>query len=71
MKLKWYGIRLQLTQQYCAGVVAGFGLGVVTMACTIGRPDWMVLLIPGFVLITIGSSWQGRLTHRKEDQKEP
>lgn len=54
-RLKRYSSRrLELTRDYCSGVTAGFGLGIVTMACVV-RSGWTWLIIPGFVLISIGS----------------
>jgi hypothetical protein len=54
IKLKWYHIRrLKLTGEYCGGLLAGFGMGIVTMASIIGS-HFVTLVIPGFLLISIG-----------------
>jgi hypothetical protein len=61
--LKWYHIRhIQLTGEYCAGTIAGFGLGVVAMVYVtydhlIGS-GWTLAMIPGMAMITLGASIQ-------------
>ena len=57
---KWYHLRrIRLTCEYCAGSIAGFGLGIVMMAwatsLNIIRAGWTWVVIPGFALISIGS----------------
>ncbi len=57
---KWYHLRrVRLTREYCAGTIAGFGLGIVMMAWATGlniiHPGWTWVVIPGFALISIGS----------------
>jgi hypothetical protein len=71
VKLKWYDIRrLELTGEYCAGIIGGFGLGILCMGALdshLSRPGWSLKLIVGLALIPIGSSWQRCLTRRKKE----
>lgn len=69
-QLRWYDVRrVRLTREYCAGIIAGLGLGIMVMgyvdsfsAC----PGWTLKFILGMALIPVGSSWQYRLTCRKD-----
>jgi hypothetical protein len=73
MKRKWYDIlRPQLTGEYCAGIIAGFGLGITCMGSVgshVSDPGWILTVIPGFALIAIGGSWQQHLMRRKKESE--
>jgi hypothetical protein len=58
--LKWCHLNnLGLTRNYCAGIIAGFGLGVVVTVLVgdlnVVHPGWTWIIIPAFMLISIGS----------------
>ena len=58
--LKWYHPRrLGLTREYCGGIVAGFGIGIATIALAADhqdiRPGWTLVVIAGLVFMSIGS----------------
>jgi hypothetical protein len=60
-KFKWYHFRrLRITREYCAGTIAGFGLGIVivTWAADLLIHGWTLIFILGLALISIGSSIQ-------------
>ena len=68
--LKWYHLRrLGLTGEYCAGILGGFGLGMVLMAYAtrdylIGS-GWTLVVIPGFAMIALGSGIQRHIQQQR------
>ena len=65
--LKWYDPRrLGLTGEYWAGIIAGFGIGIVFMASVPNQylidPAW---LLAGLVLTSIG----GFIAHESKTEK--
>lgn len=60
-KPKWYRLRrLGLTGEYISGIIAGCGLGVMTLAYVMSvnliPPYWNTIMLFGMVLIPIGVS---------------
>jgi hypothetical protein len=58
---KWYRIdRIKLTGEYCGGMIAGLGLGMVVVARLGEREDlqshWPLAIFAGFVLIAVGTT---------------
>ena len=70
--LKWYHPRcLGFTGEYYAGIIAGFGLGIVFMASVPNQylidPGWIVA---GLVLMCIGSFMARRIQDRKVNDRD-
>jgi hypothetical protein len=69
-RLKWYHpYRLGLTGEYCAGILGGFGLGLVVMALLardfLAGSGWGLVIIPGFAMIALGSGIQHHILQRR------
>ncbi len=76
IRLRWYHLRcIKLTGEYGGGILAGFGLGISTMAVAFKSFDgWSLIMLLGMALIPIGGSIamraQDRYTTNDGDKDE-
>jgi hypothetical protein len=57
IELKWYHIRrVVMTGEYCGGLIAGFGGGILIMVSVLRPSGWSLLEVIGLGLIPLGAS---------------